>query len=125
MGCYGIGPSRVMGSVVEIHHDDRGIIWPESIAPFKVHLLTLKNSDKIAEVAERLYVTLTEAGIEVLYDDRDESTGVKLNDCDLIGIPYRLIVSEKTISADSIELKKRSSDKVELIKIDEVLNNLD
>ena len=124
MGCYGIGPSRVMGSVVEIHHDDKGIVWPESIAPFKVHLLTLKNSDKITEVAEKLYALLTEAKVEVLYDDRDESTGVKLNDCDLIGIPYRLIVSEKTLAADSVEFKKRSSDKAELIKVDEVIEKL-
>lgn len=124
MGCYGIGPSRVMGSVVEIHHDDKGIIWPDTIAPFMVHLLTLKNSDKITEVAEKLYVMLIKAGVEVLYDNRDESTGVKLNDCDLIGIPYRLIVSDKTLAADSVEFKKRSSDTTELIKIDEVLKRI-
>lgn len=124
MGCYGIGPSRVMGSVVEIHHDDKGIIWPEAIAPFRVHLLTLKNSANIVAGAEKLYQELNEAGIETLYDDRDETTGVKLNDCDLIGLPYRLIVSDKTLETNSVELKKRSSDKMELIKIDEVLKRV-
>ncbi len=124
MGCYGIGPSRVLGTVVEIHHDDKGIVWPEAIAPFKVHLLFLGKDDKIKSTAEKLYQELTEAGVEVLFDDRDESAGVKLNDSDLIGIPYRILVSGKTLEQDSVEYKKRNEDKTELIKISEVIEKL-
>ncbi|NQT49312.1 hypothetical protein HQ571_01310 [Candidatus Kuenenbacteria bacterium] len=124
MGCYGIGPSRVMGSVVEIHHDDKGMIWPEEIAPFKVHLLFLGKDDKIKAAAEKLYLGLNEAGIEVLFDDRDVSAGVKLNDSDLIGLPYRIVVSEKTLAEDSVELKKRADEKVDLVELKKVVKML-
>lgn len=112
MGCYGIGPSRAMGAVVEIHHDKNGIIWPESVAPFKIHLLELKGAS-----AEKIYKDLIKNGVEVLYDDRDISAGEKFSDADLIGIPYRLVMSEKTLKQDAVELKKRNEEKVKLIKI--------
>jgi len=113
MGCYGIGPSRIMGTVVETYHDDKGMIWPENIAPFKVHLLSLNEN----ETAARIYEDLVEAGFEVLYDDREASAGEKFAEADLIGCPYRVVVSKKTLSADSVEIKRRSEDKAVLVKI--------
>ncbi|MBT5337998.1 hypothetical protein HN858_00860 [Candidatus Falkowbacteria bacterium] len=124
MGCYGIGPSRVMGSVIEVHHDDKGMIWPESIAPFKVHLLFLGKDAKIKAVSDKLYDELQQAGIEVLYDDREESAGVKLNDSDLLGMPYRIVVSEKTLAQESIEFKQRNQEKMELIKLNQIVKKL-
>jgi prolyl-tRNA synthetase len=120
-GSYGIGSTRVMGSWVEVSHDERGIIWPESIAPFQVHLIDLIAKDK-PQTEKRLYEQLLKAEIEVLWDERDVSAGQKLNDCDLIGIPVRLVVSEKT--EDKIEYKKRSSDKTELFSIDQIISKL-
>ncbi|OGY51816.1 MAG: hypothetical protein A2951_01470 [Candidatus Buchananbacteria bacterium RIFCSPLOWO2_01_FULL_56_15] len=106
MGCYGIGPSRVMGTAVEVHHDDRGIIWPESIAPFRAHLLQLGSSSAVAKRALLVYHKLSSRGISTLFDDRpDVTAGVKFADADLIGIPYRLVVSEKTKA--NVELKPR------------------
>ncbi|TRZ78520.1 prolyl-tRNA synthetase [bacterium] len=119
MGCYGIGPSRIMGALVEIYHDDKGIIWPEEIAPFKVHLIDIKQNEK----SDKIYDELSKAGIEVLYDDRDISAGVKFADADLIGIPYRIVVSKKTIEQDSVEIKGRGSD-VEMIKIEQLIDYL-
>lgn len=114
MGCYGIGPSRVMGTVVEVYHDEKGIVWPESIAPLKVHLLVLGKDQKIVDKAESLYKKLTAENIEVLFDDRLEpSAGQKFADSDLLGLPYRLVVSEKT--GNKVEVKKRKEDSVELV----------
>ncbi|MFA4872202.1 MAG: aminoacyl--tRNA ligase-related protein [Patescibacteria group bacterium] len=118
MGCYGIGPSRVMGSIVEIYHDDKGMIWPESVAPFKVHLLSLKQNDK----ADIIYEELRKNDIEVLYDDRDVSAGEKFADADLIGLPYRLVVSGKT--GDRIEIKKRDEVKTQLTGLAELIKIL-
>ncbi len=121
MGSYGIGIPRLMGTVVEIFNDEKGIIWPESVAPFKAHLLSLNQNEK----AEELYKNLGQAGIEVLYDDREISAGEKFADADLIGCPLRLVISKKTLKEDSIELKKRGSDDVEIIKIKDLINILD
>ncbi|MBI3231792.1 MAG: hypothetical protein HYZ51_01790, partial [Candidatus Doudnabacteria bacterium] len=118
MGCYGIGTSRIMGVMVEKFHDDKGIIWPESVAPFKVHLLALKGGEK---EADSIYQDLLKHQIEVLYDDRDVSAGVKFADADLIGIPYRVVVSEKTLKEESVEVRKREEDKTKLVKIKDVL----
>lgn len=120
MGCYGIGPSRIMGTIVETYHDDRGIIWPENIAPFKIHLLSLNEN----EVAERIYNDLIRAGLEVLFDDRELSAGEKFADADLIGCPYRVVVSKKTLSSDSVEIKRRSEDKNELAEIKNLASKL-
>ena len=120
MGCYGIGPSRIMGALVEIYHDDKGIIWPEEIAPFKVHLIDIKQNEK----SDKIYDELSKAGIEVLYDDRDISAGVKFADADLIGIPYRIVVSKKTIEQDSVEVKGRDGSEVEMIKIEQLIDYL-
>ena len=118
MGCYGFGISRVMGILVEKYHDERGIIWPESVSPFQVHLISIKENGK----AEEVYEALQKAGVEVLYDDRDVSAGEKFGDADLIGIPVRLVVSPK--SGEKIEFKERKSKEIELLTLAEVLKKL-
>ncbi|MFA6459045.1 MAG: aminoacyl--tRNA ligase-related protein [Candidatus Paceibacterota bacterium] len=116
MGSYGIGPGRAMGTIVEIHSDDKGIIWPESVAPFAVHLIALMNeSGTVKKVADELYEKMTKQGTEVLYDDRDCGAGEKFSDSDLIGIPKRIIVSEKTLAKDSVETKDRATGKVDMV----------
>jgi prolyl-tRNA synthetase len=121
MGCYGIGITRTMGVIVEKFHDDRGIIWPKSIAPFDVHLVELKSKSEDLKV-EKIYKELIKAGVDVLWDDRDVSAGEKFADSDLIGIPVRLVVSER--NGDKIEWKERSSDKSELLSLEEVIKRL-
>ncbi|MBU1146526.1 hypothetical protein KKD80_03195 [Patescibacteria group bacterium] len=126
MGCYGIGPSRVMGAIVEVSHDERGIIWPAEVAPFDVHLIALFGKDegknkKIEKEAEGLLESLQKAGFEVLYDDREEvSAGVKFGESDLFGIPLRLVISEKTLEKSSVEIKERAEQRVELVKFNKV-----
>lgn len=125
MGCYGIGLERVMATVVEVHHDEKGIIWPKEVAPFDVHLLTLssgkkKMENKIRKTAEKLYQNLQRGGSEVLYDDRDKSAGEKFADADLIGIPQRLVVSERTLAKNCLEMKKRGEKRVKLVKLNQV-----
>jgi len=129
MGSYGIGPGRVMGTIVEIHADEKGLVWPEAVAPFNVHLVAIFDKNvadggvgKVKKAADDLYAKLTKKGIEVLYDDRDVSAGEKFGDSDLIGIPRRYVISEKTLAADaseggSVEVKDRVTGKVEMVKI--------
>lgn len=113
MGCYGIGPSRLMGTIVEVLHDKQGIIWPESVSPFRVHLLSLPGGE---EESERLYKDFQKKGIEVLYDDRKNmSAGEKFADADLIGTPWRIVISSKTTKAKKVELKARTSKTAHLI----------
>lgn len=121
MGCYGIGINRVMGTIVEVHNDDKGIAWPESVAPYKIHLIGIMNQESgIKEKADNIYETLNKAGIEVLYDEREEvSAGEKFSDADLIGIPVRLVISSKTGS--KVEWKKRDGEKTELLTTEEVI----
>lgn len=119
MGCYGIGMTRVMAAVVEVHHDEKGIIWPGAIAPFEVHLVSLSGAEK---QAEKVYKDLVAAGIDVLWDDRDESAGVKFADADLVGIPYRVVVSKKT--GDKLEVKKRNESTTRLASFHEFLNEI-
>jgi prolyl-tRNA synthetase len=108
MGSYGIGPARLMGTVVEVLSDDKGIIWPESIAPFKAHLLVLGEEENIRQEADNLYDDLSKKGIDVLYDDRHNiSAGEKFADSDLIGIPYRIVISKRSFASGGYELKKR------------------
>ncbi|MFH1714464.1 MAG: proline--tRNA ligase [Candidatus Nealsonbacteria bacterium] len=121
MGCYGIGLPRLMATVAEINHDERGLIWPKEIAPFSLHLIPIENSLKVKKAAEKIYNDLEKAGVEVLYDDRKEkSVGEKFADADLIGIPLRVVVSEKTLAKKSLELKKRGENKAKLIKLEEI-----
>ncbi len=121
MGCYGIGPSRVMGTIVEVSHDDKGIIWPKSVAPYAVHLVTLGADDNVKQEAEKLYNQLQKKGVEVLWDDRDASAGAKLADADLIGIPTRLVISKKTLAEDCVEVKERNEKDAKMVKLAEVL----
>ena len=126
MGCYGLGPSRIMGAAVEIHHDSKGIIWPREIAPFQVHLIQLQESPEVKKKSREIYDTLLKTGIEVLYDDRDgKSPGEKFADADLIGIPWRIVVSERTLERDSVEAKRREKEKAELVKINELSSFLE
>jgi len=120
MGCYGIGISRVMGVIVEKHADERGIAWPEAVAPAAAQLIRLGVDDEVAEAADELYMKLQKAGIEVIYDDRDESAGTKFADADLIGCPWRVTVSKRTLAEGSAELKHRIEAKVELVKLADV-----
>ena len=122
MGCYGLGPTRLMGIIVEMFNDQNGIIWPKAVAPYQVHLVPLGKDDKIKKEAERIYDTLQKEKIEVLYDDRDESAGVKLKDADLIGIPLRIVVSEKTMAKNSVEVKRRKEEGFELVEMDRLMN---
>jgi len=126
MGSYGIGLSRVMGTAVEIYHDDAGISWPETIAPFRVHLLLIgEATPELKKAGDTLYNKLVKAGLDVLYDERGEvSAGEKFADADLIGIPYRLVVSEKTTVQGKIEMKKRDEKEGKLMKVDEIMKML-
>lgn len=118
-GSYGIGPTRVMGALVEVSHDERGIIWFPQVAPFAIHLVSLSGAE---EKAGEVYEKLMETGIEVLWDDRNESAGVKFVDADLIGIPIRWVISEKT--GDNVEVKKRIEKEVRLVSLDEALKTI-
>lgn len=109
MGCYGIGPGRVMGTIVETFADESGIVWPESVAPFRVHLVSVGNSSEVSLACEVLYKKLNDLGIETLYDDRDLRPGEKFADSDLLGIPTRVVISEKTLEKSVLEVKNRKS----------------
>ncbi len=125
MGSYGIGITRLMGVIIEKFSDDKGIIWPSSIAPFKIHLIVLHGKDtKAKEYADSLYKKLTDSGAEVLYDDREARPGEKFADADLIGIPHRIIVSDKMLAENKLEYKNRKSGEVKFVQEDE-LNNLE
>ena len=121
MGSYGIGPARIAAAAIEQNHDKDGIIWPKSIAPFDVEILPLNVKDaRTVEIAEKLYSDLREKGLEVLIDDRDERAGVKFKDADLIGIPTQIILGEKNIKEDIVEIKDRKTKGVEKARIGEV-----
>jgi prolyl-tRNA synthetase len=123
MGSYGIGPGRVMGTVVEVLSDEKGIVWPESIAPYKIHLVLLGNSEIVKNASEEVYSKLLLSNFEVLFDDRlDVSIGEKLNDSDLMGLPFRVVVSEKSISLGGIEVKKRVEKEASVMSIEEFID---
>ncbi len=117
MGSYGIGPGRVMGTIAETLSDERGLIWPTSVAPFSIHLISIEDKGgKVKTEADKMYERLTSKGMEVLYDDRDIRAGEKFADSDLIGIPLRIVMSEKTLEKGEVETKDRVTGKVEMIK---------
>ena len=126
MGCYGIGVSRIVAAAIEQNHDDYGVTWPENIAPFQVAIvpMNMKRSPRVAEQAEALYSQLKQAGVEVLLDDRKERPGVMFADIELIGVPHRIVISERGIDAGTFEYKhRRSNDKID-IEMDEVFSTL-
>ncbi len=130
MGCYGIGLGRLMGAVVEVHNDDKGIVWPEQIAPFNVHIIEIQNlnrqlADKIQNTARKMYSYLQSRRIEVLYDDREDKTaGEKFAEADLIGAPLRIVISEKTLAKNSVEIKQRAGIAAKLVKISNIKRQL-
>jgi len=121
MGCYGIGIGRTLAAIVEMHHDDKGIIWPARIAPYQVYLARLGESDAAKRQADELYDALVQQNISVIYDDRDVRAGEKFADADLLGIPHRVVVSEKTAAQGQYEYKQRTSQKTELYQINKIL----
>lgn len=122
MGAYGIGIGRAMAITVEKHYDDKGIIWPISVAPYQVHFITLDDTDVVSQKAQDIYTQLTNTGIEVLWDDREDATaGVKFADADLIGIPIRLVLSKRSLSKDGAEMKLRRETEATIIELDKVL----
>ncbi|STX29565.1 prolyl-tRNA synthase [Legionella beliardensis] len=124
MGCYGLGITRVVAAAIEQHHDERGIIWPEALAPFRVVLIPINGhrSPAVQEITEKLYQELTSLGIETLLDDRNERPGVLFADCDLIGIPHRIVISERHLQQQVIEYKARNKTDVELLSLDSLAN---
>ncbi|MDB5187997.1 MAG: putative prolyl-tRNA synthetase, prolyl-tRNA synthetase [Candidatus Kaiserbacteria bacterium] len=125
MGSYGIGPARLMGTIVEVLSDEKGIVWPKEVAPFAVHLVSLAGDNvDVKKEADRMYELLTENGIEALYDDRDLRAGEKFADSDLIGIPLRMIVSEKSMAAGNVEIINRADGSVQRIAESKIIEFL-
>ncbi len=122
MGCYGIGCTRLLGTVVEVLADERGLVWPQSLAPYQIHLVQLGTEDAVCAAAENLYAQLQAQGVTVLFDDREDiKAGEKFADADLIGIPRRIVISAKTVQAGLVEIKHRATGVTELISVQEFL----
>jgi len=124
LGSYGIGITRLMGVIVELFSDEKGMLWPEAIAPYKVYLAQLGQDQEIKDAAKKLYETLIKHNIEVFWDDRDIRPGEKFSDADLYGMPYRIVVSQKTVQANKFEIKKRNEQIASSLNIKELLNLL-
>jgi prolyl-tRNA synthetase len=125
MGSYGVGVSRLVGAIIEASHDDAGIIWPESVAPWKVGIVTMRHDDQASvAAAEELYGNLRLSGVEVAYDDREERGGAKLATMDLIGLPWQVIVGPRGIAAGTVELKRRSSGERHELSVESALARL-
>ncbi|MEK7579553.1 MAG: aminoacyl--tRNA ligase-related protein [Patescibacteria group bacterium] len=125
MGSYGIGPTRLMGTIAEVLADEKGLIWPKSVAPFGVHLIEIGGEKAdVREAAEKLSLTLAQKGIDVLHDDRDIRAGEKFADADLIGIPIRIVVSEKTIATNSCEIKMRTETESQIVSYEEAIDRV-
>ena len=124
MGCYGIGASRIVAAAIEQNYDDKGIIWPSSLAPFKVALVevNLKNKKEITDKCSEIYQLLKENNIDVIWDNRDKRPGVKFSDMEVIGIPYTVIIGERTLDTGQIEVKKRQDEKPELVSHQNLLS---
>jgi prolyl-tRNA synthetase len=125
MGSYGIGVERLLAAIIEEHHDERGIVWPANLAPFDVHIVAIQpDKGGVRGVAERLYGELMAEGVEVLYDDRDESPGVKFNDADLLGVPLRVTVSPRNLENDQLEVKRRAAEESEMMSVEGAVERL-
>lgn len=131
MGCYGIGPSRVMGAVVEVYNDKDGIVWPKEVAPYQVHIVTINAKDesinfKVMSAGSNLYDQLDEAGIDVLWDDRDDaSPGEKLKDADFLGMPLRIVISEKTLKDNAVEWKYRGEKETQMVNLGDIFEEIE
>jgi len=125
MGSYGVGVSRLVGAIIEASHDEAGIVWPEAVSPWHVGLVTMRSDDEPSiAAAESLYEKLQQAGIESLYDDRDERGGVKLGSMDLIGLPWQVIIGPRGIAAGTVELKNRRTGEREELSVESALSRL-
>jgi prolyl-tRNA synthetase len=126
MGCYGIGVSRIVAAAIEQNHDEHGICWPQPIAPFQVAILPMnaKKSYRVREAAEKLYAEMLEAGIEVLYDDRDVRPGVMFNDMELIGIPHRIVIGERGLDKGLLEYRRRTASENEDLPFDGAIEKI-
>jgi prolyl-tRNA synthetase len=125
MGSYGIGLGRLLAAIIEHSHDNEGTIWPLSIAPYHIYLCPLHlENPQVATKAEKLYADLEAQSLEVLFDDRKESPGVKFNDADLLGIPIRVTISPRTLETNSVEIKRRSEKEATFISLDEIAMKL-
>ena len=125
MGSYGVGVSRLMGAIIEASHDDKGIIWPESVAPYQVGLVNMRADDgNVTSASDEIYGQLRQAGIDTLYDDRDERGGAKFATMDLIGLPWQLIVGPRGLEKGVVELKRRATDEREELSIESALARL-
>jgi len=124
MGCYGIGNTRLLGTIVEASHDEKGIIWPKSVAPYHVHLIQLGNDEEVSAMAKKLYESMLEKKIEVLFDDRDARAGEKFNDSDLIGLPLRIVISKRTLEENSVEWKERKEKEAKKVAMSDVIENI-
>ena len=120
MGCYGIGPSRIMGTLVEVFNDENGMIWPKSVTPYQVYFVDLLGDEK----AEELYDKLSMAGISVCFDDRDERAGAKFKDADLIGFPLRIVLSKRTLETNSVEWKERNQSETKNVALDDLIDEI-
>ena len=125
MGCYGIGVGRNLASIIEEKADDKGLVWPMTIAPWQVHLCPLRvDNEKVAEVSEELYKLMQEAGIEVLYDERNVSAGVKLTDSELMGVPLRVVISPKTLENSQAEVTIRATGEKIFVALNDLIYEL-
>ncbi|MCL2557739.1 MAG: His/Gly/Thr/Pro-type tRNA ligase C-terminal domain-containing protein, partial [Treponema sp.] len=126
MGCYGIGIDRALASIIEEHHDEAGIVWPVSVAPFHVIIVPIKYAGAAKEAADDLCARLESAGIETLLDDRDERPGVKFNDADLLGIPWRVVIGDKGLAQTppTVEVKRRGESETRNMELDSVARDL-
>lgn len=125
MGCYGIGVSRLIATVIEVHHDEKGIKWPLGVAPFEVEILPLQVTDpEVMKISQQYYDELTKQHIDVLMDDRDETAGRKFNDADLIGLPYRIIIGKRGLAEGNVEIKNRATQAVEVVSKDNAVERV-
>jgi prolyl-tRNA synthetase len=124
MGCYGIGISRLMGLLAEHFADEKGLVWPEAVAPAKVYIARLGGNEEVTKQADVLYDRLTQANVQVIYDDRDLRAGEKFADADLLGIPYRVVISDKTVASGQVELKARTQDNTESLPSEELIRRV-
>jgi len=119
MGSYGIGIERLLAAAIEANHDEKGIVWPKELAPFDIHIVAIQpDKTGVRQAAERLYSELTSAGVRVLFDDRDETPGVKFNDADLLGTPLRVTVSPRNMEQSAVEVKGRTEDESRMIRLE-------
>nr|MDJ0918529.1 His/Gly/Thr/Pro-type tRNA ligase C-terminal domain-containing protein [Woeseiaceae bacterium] len=127
MGCYGIGITRIVGAAIEQNHDENGIIWPDALTPFDVSIvpINLQKSDAVRDAAESLYRELSDRGFEVLLDDRDARPGFKFADCELLGIPHRLVVSDRNLKNGELEYRHRRDSESVTLKREDALKKLD